>query len=197
MTTQEAVSTFAPSTPSNWFELAVLGKSISLREAQRQMSLPNGPSAHGPSSSTGGPATSYFSLQKSAASPDTSQAPAESAPAEGSKNETSKGQQNVPPFLLAPSATAGLSGSDALRTEVLGPPPRLPNDNAYWPLDPAPLEVPLPVLQGKKKGTALSAKQKPVPTELAPDFTAPDSINGKMPFALYQTIKDGKQPKSR
>lgn len=197
MTTQEPVSTFAPSTPSNWFEVAVLGKTIALREAQRQMSLPNGPPAHGSSPSEGGPGASCDSPQRTGASTASSRTTPGTAPADASKGDTSNGQQDVPSVLLAPSATVGLSESDALRTEVLGPPPRLPNDNAYWPLNPAPVEAPLPVLQNKKKGTALNAKQKASQTEQAADFTAPSSINGKMPFALYQTVKEGAHPKSR
>lgn len=204
MTTQEAISSFAASTPSNWFELAVLGKSMSLREAQRQMSTTPSPSVKGPISVANGSATPRDSQERSGARDEKAQlfSGPESRSSDLQRDNSKPAEQrivqgNVPSFLATSSANPTSSGSDNLRTEVLGPPPSLPNDIAYWPLNPAPLEVPLPVLQNKKKGATNNAKQKILPRKDAADYDAPSNLNGKMPFALYQTIKDGVHHKPR
>lgn len=88
---------------------------------------------------------------------------------------------------------------DALRTEVMGPPPSLPVDPCYPPLDPMVTDVPAPAPNPKRRGAASAVngtQRKPVPAQAPADFVPPTNMNGKMPFALFQTVKKGTSAES-
>ncbi|EST07480.2 Zinc finger, PHD-finger [Kalmanozyma brasiliensis GHG001] len=83
-------------------------------------------------------------------------------------------------------------GADALRTEIMGPPPSLPADPAYPPLNPVISDAPViaPTNHKRKGTTGVNGTQRKSSALQAPvDYVAPTNINGKMPYALFQTIK--------
>lgn len=105
----------------------------------------------------------------------------------------SSSQPQLIPALLASSTNRDqpLEG-DELRTEVMGPPPTLPTDLAYPPLNPVASDAPVQAPNPKRRGTssaASAASRKQAPTQAPADFVAPVNVNGKMPFALFQTVK--------
>ncbi|TKY86657.1 hypothetical protein EX895_004297 [Sporisorium graminicola] len=101
------------------------------------------------------------------------------------------------PIIAALASTGTNRGSplegDALRTEVMGPPPSLPADPAYPPLNPVIADVQAPAPNTKRRGGSASAingtQRKPSPPQAPADFIPPTNLNGKMPFALFQTVK--------
>lgn len=81
---------------------------------------------------------------------------------------------------------------DPLRTEIMGPPPSLPADSAYPPLNPVASDMPAPAPIPKRRGPAAAVngtQRKAAPSQAPADFVPPTNINGKMPFALFQTVK--------
>nr|CDI52373.1 phd zn-finger protein [Melanopsichium pennsylvanicum 4] len=99
--------------------------------------------------------------------------------------------ESAAPSLASTSSNPSLEG-DALRTEVMGPPPTLPADPAYPPLNPVVTDVWVHAPAPKRRGpnTLANGTHKKAPPTVAPaDFTPPTNRNGKMPYALFQTIK--------
>lgn len=84
-------------------------------------------------------------------------------------------------------------GADALRTEVMGPPPSLPADPAYPPLNPVLSDAPAPAPTNPKRRGAASAvngaQRKAAALQAPSDYVPPSNLNGKMPYALFQTVK--------
>ncbi|CBQ71712.1 conserved hypothetical protein [Sporisorium reilianum SRZ2] len=83
---------------------------------------------------------------------------------------------------------------DALRTEVMGPPPSLPADAGYPPLNPVITDVQAPPPNPKRRAgsSAVNGTQRrPAPAQAPLDFVPPTNLNGKMPFALFQTLQKG------
>ncbi|KAJ9478411.1 Transcriptional regulatory protein RCO1 [Pseudozyma hubeiensis] len=81
---------------------------------------------------------------------------------------------------------------DPLRTEIMGPPPSLPADFGYPPLNPVASDMPAPAPVAKRRGPAAAVngtQRKTAPLQAPADFVPPTNINGKMPFALFQTVK--------
>lgn len=95
--------------------------------------------------------------------------------------------------LLTPNTSRNVPlEGDELRTEVMGPPPTLPADPAYPPLIPALTDVPVQAPNPKRRGPSTAAngtQRKPAPQQAPADFVPPVNANGKMPFALFQTLK--------
>ncbi|SPO22971.1 uncharacterized protein UTRI_01649 [Ustilago trichophora] len=95
--------------------------------------------------------------------------------------------------LLTPNTSRNVPlEGDELRTEVMGPPPTLPADPAYPPLNPALTDVPLQPPNPKRRGPSTAAngtQRKPAPPQAPADFVPPVNANGKMPFVLFQTLK--------
>ncbi|KAJ1028768.1 hypothetical protein NDA16_001933 [Ustilago loliicola] len=74
----------------------------------------------------------------------------------------------------------------------MGPPPSLPADPAYPPLNPVLTDTPAPVQNPKRRAPTTAANgtsRKPVPLQAPDDFVPPTNRNGKMPYALFQTVK--------
>lgn len=90
----------------------------------------------------------------------------------------------------AASSTKSSAGTNSLQTEVMGPPPRLPHDAGYPPLDPMAEFLPPPV-ETKKRKTGGSTAAPTVTTEIPADYVAPIGPNGKMPYGMAQTITSG------
>lgn len=100
-------------------------------------------------------------------------------------------QSNATP---AASSDAGevVSEGEALRTEVMGPPPTLPADPGYPPLNPVLMDPALQAPLQKRRGTSAATngtQRKAGPVQAPADFVPPANLNGKMPYALFQTIK--------
>lgn len=95
-------------------------------------------------------------------------------------------------LLSAPTPRAASTEEEALRTEVMGPPPSLPADPAYPPLNPVITDHVVHAPAPKRRGPNNSAngtQRKTAPVQAPADFEAPRNLNGKMPYALFQTIK--------
>ncbi|SPO24683.1 uncharacterized protein UTRI_01649_B [Ustilago trichophora] len=129
-----------------------------------------------------------------ASSRTTSDAPPAQKIATAAAVATATGTQ--PPIitaLLTPSTSRNVPlEGDELRTEVMGPPPTLPADSAYPPLNPVLTDVPIQAPNPKRRGpsTAANGTQRKAALPQAPaDFVPPVNANGKMPFALFQTLK--------
>ncbi|KAN0063355.1 hypothetical protein ACQY0O_004521 [Thecaphora frezii] len=85
------------------------------------------------------------------------------------------------------------SGLASLQTEVMGPPPQLPQDAAYPPLDPM-AEYVVPVASGNKKKPAAPPPMRPPPPQ---DYVAPVGPHGKMPFGLALAVKAAEEKQRR
>lgn len=92
----------------------------------------------------------------------------------------------------ATSTQNARSEGDALRTEIMGPPPSLPVDPAYPPLNSVLTDTPVLAPNPKRRSPTTAANgtlRKPAPLQAPDDFVPPTNLNGKMPYALFQTVK--------
>lgn len=112
---------------------------------------------------------------------------------QGSASVLSHLQQPAIAALSAKSlAVSAVPECDKLRTEVMGPPPSLPGDPDYPPFNPEATltQAPAPVPKRRVPSSAVNGAQRKIaPPQPPSDFVAPTNINGKMPFALFQTVK--------
>ncbi|CCF53643.1 hypothetical protein NDA11_004922 [Ustilago hordei] len=103
--------------------------------------------------------------------------------------------------LSAPtSSSSARPEGDALRTEIMGPPPSLPADPAYPPLNPVLTDMPAPVPNPKRRAPTTAANgtsSKTTSLQAPDDFVPPTNLNGKMPYALFQTVKKAFAPGSK
>ncbi|GAC96480.1 hypothetical protein PHSY_004060 [Pseudozyma hubeiensis SY62] len=100
--------------------------------------------------------------------------------------------QTVVAALSAKTLDHAAPDGDPLRTEIMGPPPSLPADSAYPPLNPVASDTPAPAPIPKRRGPAAAVngtQRKAAPSQAPADFVPPTNINGKMPYALFQTVK--------
>ncbi|SPO43915.1 uncharacterized protein PSANT_01600 [Moesziomyces antarcticus] len=101
---------------------------------------------------------------------------------------------------LASQNAPAASGPEALRTEIMGPPPSLPTDPAYPPLNPVATEIIAPPTASKRRGPAPAANgaaRRSDPIQAPADFDTPTNLNGKMPYALFQTVQKSAIPASK
>ncbi|EPQ26491.1 uncharacterized protein PFL1_05813 [Pseudozyma flocculosa PF-1] len=146
----------------DWFQLAVRGRKAKI--VAQQMESSTSPLLDGSDA-----AEHRSDAVKTAVAPAAATAPADSA-----------------------SSDLSLSGLAGLQTEVMGPPPQLPQDAAYPPLDPmAEYLVPVPV--GNKKKPAAPPPMRPTAPE---DYVAPVGRHGKMPYGLALAVQEAEAKKS-
>ncbi|PWZ00774.1 hypothetical protein BCV70DRAFT_100810 [Testicularia cyperi] len=208
MTVSEILSPHTPSTATtDWFELAVLGRSMALREAKRAMASPAGLGSGEEASSSAskceaGPASASSSARPAASHAFTNDSTMPShALANGDTlapphvSSQAAQQTSLPAALRTAMQKPAISNGDAdiLRTEVMGPPPRLPNDPAYPPLNPRLEDVTQQPPAPKRRAPTSQANRRASPLHAPADFQAPTNINGKMPYALFHKLQQAQQ----